>query len=43
MIRRSSELSKILKQTSFERVLCHSDLHAGNILIDEEGRFYIVD
>ncbi|MCE5316224.1 MAG: aminoglycoside phosphotransferase family protein [Parachlamydia sp.] len=24
-------------------VLCHSDLHAGNIFIDEKGAFYIVD
>jgi len=31
------------KHQDHPHVLCHSDLHAGNILIDEKGALYIVD
>jgi spectinomycin phosphotransferase len=33
----------VLKSRTPEFVVCHSDVHAGNILIDGAGRFYIVD
>jgi len=36
-------LATKLRSYSQEVVLCHSDIHAGNILIDPEGAFYIVD
>jgi spectinomycin phosphotransferase len=32
-----------LQQESVEFVLCHADIHGGNVLIAEEGSIYIVD
>lgn len=43
IIERSEELAQKLKDQSHKFVLCHSDLHAGNVLIDENGSIYIVD
>jgi spectinomycin phosphotransferase len=36
-------LAGILTEKQPEPVLCHSDLHAGNLLITSDGAFYIVD
>ena len=43
LVRRTEELAQTLKARAPEFVLCHSDLHAGNILIDKNAAFYIVD
>lgn len=36
-------LGKKLQQESAEFVLCHADIHGGNVLIGENGSIYIVD
>lgn len=43
LVDRAECLSKIVKEQSLEFVLCHSDIHAGNVLIDENSTIYIVD
>lgn len=43
LIDRADELAGSLAAQTPEFVLCHSDIHAGNILIDAAGNFYIVD
>ncbi|CAN5424750.1 aminoglycoside O-phosphotransferase APH(9)-Ia [soil metagenome] len=43
LVERSEELGQKLLSESPEFVLCHSDIHAGNILIDENNAIYIVD
>jgi len=43
LVRRAERLAKSLQTQSQEFVLCHSDVHAGNILIGADGAFYIVD
>lgn len=39
----AERLAQVLQARPPEFVVCHSDLHAGNILIDTNGAFYIVD
>ena len=34
-------LSKVLANT--ERVLCHNDLHFGNILVEENENVFLID
>lgn len=36
-------LGQRIQQQSVEFVLCHADIHGGNVLIDENGSIYIVD
>lgn len=36
-------LSQKIRQKSVEFVLCHSDIHGGNVLIGADGSIYIVD
>lgn len=43
LIDRTDDLAVTLATQTPEFVLCHSDIHAGNILIDAAGSFYIVD
>lgn len=43
LVRRAEQLAQKIKQLSPEFVLCHSDLHAGNVLIANNGTMYIVD
>jgi spectinomycin phosphotransferase len=43
LVRRAEQLSLILQMQSPEFVLCHSDIHAGNILCNADGGIYIVD
>jgi spectinomycin phosphotransferase len=43
LVSQSERLAKRLKTQSPDFVLCHSDVHAGNILIDGDATFYIVD
>lgn len=43
LVERTEQLAQALQAQSPEFILCHSDIHAGNILIDETGGFYLVD
>jgi spectinomycin phosphotransferase len=43
LVERAGRLAASLQARTPDYVLCHSDLHAGNILIDADGAFYIVD
>jgi spectinomycin phosphotransferase len=43
LVARADQLSASLQSRSFELVLCHSDIHAGNLLLTPSGRLYIVD
>ena len=39
----SERLARVLQARSPEFTLCHSDVHAGNLLIGADDAFYIVD
>lgn len=43
LVDRAEFLSKKIQEQSPEFVLCHSDIHGGNVLIDERGTIFIVD
>jgi spectinomycin phosphotransferase len=43
LVGRADRLAVALQTRSPEFVLCHSDVHAGNILVDSQGALYIVD
>jgi spectinomycin phosphotransferase len=43
LVGRAERLIQALEARSLEFILCHSDIHAGNILIDVNDAFYIVD
>ncbi len=43
LINQAEELCNSIKTKKVQYVLCHSDIHAGNVLIQENGSFYIVD
>lgn len=43
LVRRADRLAQALIAASPQVILCHSDLHAGNILIDAHDALYIVD
>ena len=43
LVARTEQFAQVLCTRSPEGVLCHSDLHAGNILIAANGAFYLVD
>lgn len=43
LLRRAECLAEDLKAQPRQSVLCHSDLHAGNLLITDDETFYIVD
>jgi len=43
LVNRAESLSQKIQKLSFEFVLCHSDIHGGNVLIDRNGAIYIVD
>jgi spectinomycin phosphotransferase len=43
LVERAERLARALQARSPEFVLCHSDIHAGNVLIDTDDAFYIVD
>lgn len=43
LVNRAEALSQKIQEQSAEFVLCHSDIHGGNVLIDESGSIFIVD
>ena len=43
LVDRAESLSQKIREQSAEFVLCHSDIHGGNVLIDGNGAIYIVD
>lgn len=43
LVERAEFLGQQIRQTSVEFVLCHADIHGGNVLIDTNGFIYIID
>jgi spectinomycin phosphotransferase len=43
LIDRAEELGRRLQLADLPQVLCHADLHTGNVLLDREQRLWIVD
>lgn len=43
LVDRAEQLAQKVQDQSSQFVLCHSDLHGGNVLIDENDALYIVD
>jgi spectinomycin phosphotransferase len=43
LVRRAERLAAALQAQPPEVIVCHSDLHAGNLLITSDDTFYIVD
>ncbi len=43
LVARGERLAQRLRERPPEFVLCHADLHAGNLLIGADGKLYIVD
>lgn len=43
LVERTERLAQVLQAHSSPLIVCHSDIHAGNILIDNNDNFYIVD
>lgn len=43
LIKRAEALAAVLQGQANNDTLCHTDLHMGNLLICEDGQFYIVD
>lgn len=43
LIERANALASELQSKPLEFVLCHADIHGGNMLIGEDGEFYLVD
>ena len=43
IIKRADQLAQRLREQSLEFILCHSDIHGYNLLIDQQGALYIVD
>jgi len=43
LVNRAEQLAQKLKDQQAKFVLCHSDIHGGNVLIDKNNSIYIVD
>ncbi len=43
VVARADQLAQALQQRSLPQVLCHSDIHAGNLLLTPQDGLYIVD
>jgi spectinomycin phosphotransferase len=40
---RAEELGRVLQRKSLDFVLCHADIHTNNLLIDTQGKLFVVD
>ena len=43
LVERTEELASEVQSKSLEPVLCHTDVHGGNILMSDDDKLYIVD
>jgi spectinomycin phosphotransferase len=43
LVQRAEELGRRLQDTTLEFVLCHTDFHTNNVMLDRENRMWIVD
>ena len=43
LVQRTEQLAKIVQERPSANVLCHSDIHAWNLLISNDGALYLVD
>jgi spectinomycin phosphotransferase len=43
LLRRAEGLAQVMALRSLDFVLCHSDIHPGNLFIDGQGTLFIVD
>jgi spectinomycin phosphotransferase len=43
LMKRAKQLASALQSNPLEMVLCHTDIHGGNILLSNENKLYIVD
>lgn len=43
IVERTLEIGRKLQKQSLEFVVCHSDIHTANVLVDAESNLYIVD
>jgi spectinomycin phosphotransferase len=43
ILHRTESLAKRMQETDLEFVLCHADVHTGNVLLSEDDKIYIVD
>lgn len=43
LVQRAEQLAAVLQMQSEPLVLCHGDIHAGNVLIDADNHLYVVD
>jgi spectinomycin phosphotransferase len=43
ILARTEELGKLLQAERLEFVLCHTDIHTANLLVDANGKLFVVD
>ena len=43
VLKRAEELGKALQSQPLEQVLCHTDIHAGNLLLEADGALHMID
>jgi spectinomycin phosphotransferase len=43
IVDRADQLGRVLQHKSMNFVLCHADIHTANLLIDDQGKLFIVD
>jgi spectinomycin phosphotransferase len=43
LVNRAEKLASVLQEQSLPFILCHSDIHVGNLLIEKNAALYIVD